>query len=206
MKANTAEEYWDWVADASQGQDNVAKKQVILSKILRHEMINCNVLEVGCGNGLIAAAIDTILMRHWYYTGTDVSHKFCNVLMAIYHLNAIKTDITNLPDGIEYHRIFLFDVLEHIPKQDINAGFKELGRVLHKKGRIFINNPSPDNICLHDKRFDFDFTLAELETLCAITETEITCLEPYAVNHIKKLSNGKRQAQLCKYTWIELSR
>lgn len=155
--------YWEWIAATHVYPDgklraNIHKTEQILWRVLRAgTMIDQKVLEVGVGVGLVAAAINVIILGKWKYEATDMSPLFVQNIVDRYHLKATRTDVTCLPgEDAEYDRVFCFDSLEHVHPEDRERGYAEIARVLRQKGLLIINMPLSEDQ-FHDVEFDHPF-------------------------------------------------
>ena len=89
-----------------------------------------NYLDVGCGRG------ETLAMarqRGLGVFGTEIVPRFCN------GTTVVQADITDLPfDNIDY--VSCYDVLEHLPIEDVGTALNELFRVARKSLFITTND------------------------------------------------------------------
>ena len=92
-----------------------------------------DVLEVGCGTGLLLKDVATVA-RH--ATGLDLSH---GMLRAAHErrLNVVQGSATQLPFAdASFDVVYSFKVLAHVP--DLAAAFAEMARVTRPGGRLFL--------------------------------------------------------------------
>lgn len=109
-------------------------------KLLRNIKKDFRVLDLGCGNGLMAGEV---LKRGGRYFGVDISAK----LIAIARkknkrAKFIVADALNLPfKKNQFDFIFSFAVLHHIPSDELRKKFlKEIFRVLKPGGRVVLTS------------------------------------------------------------------
>lgn len=162
-------EYWNKVAKNCSSMenksitDNFKKRQVMLRELLAYDFDDESILEIGVGAGVIAGIIK-ILYPKVKYKATDLSDYFVATAKKFFNVDAIQARITELPfSDKSFSNIFLFDVLEHIKKDELEKAYSEIDRVLADKGVVFVNNPlSPTH---HDLNFDFPYSDIEVGTL-----------------------------------------
>ena len=100
------------------------------------------VLEVGCGDGLVASVIFKT-RRGKFDWGIDLSEREVRKAkkLAIYK-NCVVANVYNLPfKDQSFSTIFSNSVIEHI--QNLDKALSEMSRVLKKNGRLIITVPSP---------------------------------------------------------------
>ena len=201
-------DYWNSVAEKSHGGkqayliENVWKRQAQVSRLLQNDFFGKNVLEVGCGNALIAATINMLLMGNWNYIGTDISSKFCWFAKKNWGLTSLQLDFTELQHlhckvETSFDYIWFFDVLEHICADEMNRGFEHINELLAPSGKIVINNPSPSNPNYHHRDFEFGFDEVDLEVLLDTVCGRVIHKEPYSI---------KCKDQNLSYEWIVVER
>lgn len=111
------------------------KKRIIIAK----PFISGNVLDYGCGVGIIAEFCDP-----GSYTGVDIDEES----LKIARINYPKYRFENyLPDGEEFDVIFLLAVIEHF-KDPLNL-LRNLKKRLKNKGKIVITTPKEVTQCMH---------------------------------------------------------
>lgn len=161
-------EYWD--KQAGYQVDNLLKRRRLVRVLLKYDMSNTKILEIGTGLGITATAIKFLYGDRIKYVGTDISPKFCAFARNMGH-EIYQTEATNLPfDNNSFDIFFAFDVLEHIPYKDRDSVFDEINRVLDENAMIFINNPHPNNPNGHNKAYDFTFDENDIANLCKRTK------------------------------------
>lgn len=187
-------EYWDRVAEerCKKGiKDNTWKRAEIVSRVLAHRPHSARILEIGVGQGLVAAAVNLTLMGYINYTGTDCSRVFADFTEQTWRLKTVVTDIRTLPDG-PYDMIWAFDSFEHIRPEDREAGWRELARVIEKPALIMINNPLDES--QHDPEFDWELDMADVQNLCTAVEGYVSKCDGYYLEEIQRW-----------YQWIEVA-
>ena len=172
--------YWDQVFREKGLKDNIHKRQEVVSRIMNTNHIGARVLEVGCGVGVAASAVLTTLLGSMLYVGTDVSSVAVEAAKTRFMLNTFHTDMSFLP-RIEggYTRIWLFDVLEHIPYDERKQGYKQLREVMADNCVVLINAPWATNPSQHDPNFDFKWDLKDLQELVTVAGLEVIKIDVY---------------------------
>lgn len=101
---------------------------------------NENLLDIGCGNGMLARLAHDKVCR---YLGYDISvdmirqaSKFPNVTY-VGHIDLV------LETGA-YHAIALFDLVEHAAYSDMVALLRDLRKVCRRGTRLYIHTPNAD--------------------------------------------------------------
>jgi SAM-dependent methyltransferase len=143
----------------------VSKKKIVLDTIDRYlkKDKNANVLDIGCGSGLMLNALEEI--GHTY--GMDMSDEAIDFSKEIFDGNVAQGA---LPDQVPYEDNFFslitaLDIIEHIDR-DVDS-LKVMRNLLAPEGKIIITVPaymflwsSFDEINEHKRRY----TLTELKT------------------------------------------
>jgi 2-polyprenyl-3-methyl-5-hydroxy-6-metoxy-1,4-benzoquinol methylase len=100
-----------------------------------------DVLDVGCGTGVMTAH----LRRYGAVTGVDFSHAAIDVARRLVPGVAfVAGSLDDLPHGGRWDVITLFDVLEHIPRDERPAFLAQLAQRLRPGGRVLASTPYPD--------------------------------------------------------------
>jgi AraC-like DNA-binding protein len=94
-----------------------------------------NVLEIGCAEGGLAAAVRTRFDLH--YDGIEPSK---DAGMASSRLDRIFSDVTELPPENQYDVVMAFHVLEHI--DDVNQALKSWQTLLKPGGQLLLEVPN----------------------------------------------------------------
>ena len=148
--------------------------------LLDYNFEKTSVLEIGAGIGFTAWIICNLHGDRVLYTGTDISNVFCENAKKLFKHNMVCTKADNMPfEDKSFNALFAFDVLEHIPFEDRVDVYKEVNRVLKDSAVIFINNPHPQNMSWHDKRYDFTFDDQDIARLCLETNMQIRQMTMY---------------------------
>lgn len=178
-------EYWDGVAyhcfdrERKLIKENFHKKRTIIGELLQFDLEDLDILEIGCGSGIIGSLLIGMYGCDFHYTATDISDGFRKLARMVQGRMPIDASITNLPfEDKSFSCIFLFDVLEHIHPDQREKGYSEMDRVLTEKpGVIFINTPV--NRSLHEPEFDHGFNHQDLAKLLDTLKMDITYLRGY---------------------------
>lgn len=198
--------YWDGVGkkmiDDAGGRiiDNWRKKRQIVLRILnRHNLEEKNVLEIGTGNGVIGASL-FLSFATLRYHGLDISPFFCESASKRFSLKVKLGSITAIPYEDKFFDVVMaFDTLEHIPPEDREKAYSEMGRVLKRPGIILINNPLCQS--LHPPKYDFGFTHEDMEILAKKIHGRVTHLDAYSVPVLDQNSDD-----LMSYEFVEITK
>ena len=113
-----------------------------------------SVLEIGCGIGSLTSLLSKKI-KHGNYEAMDASQK--SIDFAEKHLRNSKLALTAC-DVLEYtpiHQpfdfILMFDVMEHIPKENYELLFSKISGWMNDQSILVINIPNPEYI-LYDQR------------------------------------------------------
>jgi 2-polyprenyl-3-methyl-5-hydroxy-6-metoxy-1,4-benzoquinol methylase len=162
-------QYWDKMSEFSINNDkvyyNIQKVHHIVKFLMDYELRHKQVLEIGCGLGLVAKALITGAMIT-DYKATECWQGYIDFMRQTTggRLNAVKAKMNDLPyENGTFDVAFLFDVLEHITPGERDKSYVELDRVMKPKRQIFINTPSSRNISFHNKEFDHPFRLRDVD-------------------------------------------
>jgi hypothetical protein len=158
-------EYWDGIAANTVGngyRDNIWKRLPQISRLCKYDWVDHKVLEIGHGNGVIAGALQMLLMGNWDYTGTEVSNGFSAFAKEHIRLNSVQADVTEIP-GEGYTRIIAFDSLEHVAPEDREEGYRRIAKVAADGCLLFLHFSYSESY--HDKRFDHPFGLIDIVRL-----------------------------------------
>jgi SAM-dependent methyltransferase len=120
-----------------------------------------NILDIGCGNGIFA-----LQFFNRYAVKCDLYDQSRSVfdeynISKIPHNNFYSGKLSSINFKKKYHKIFLFDVIEHLSQQDLRILFKKINKLICDNGIIIINVPSLqllyskyDAKMLHKKRYN----------------------------------------------------
>lgn len=178
--------YWDAVATESINTrvENAPKRAQIVKRILETvPPMGKKVLEIGVGKGIVANAVNAAICWHMTYTGTDVSKAFCDFAHEKLELNVVHTDILALPDG-PFDQVWAFDSLEHVRHDDRIAGYREIDRVLAKRGLVMLNLPLEESS--HISEFDHGITDRDVIDLAEVIHGRVMSWEVYGVPEVKR--------------------
>jgi len=99
------------------------------------------VLDAGCGDGWYTARLSEEAKE---VHGVDVSSRAIEFAKSINsHASFISDSLVKLPyEDKKFDRIFSFQVIEHIPPDELPSVVKELSRVLTNNGLLIVTVPS----------------------------------------------------------------
>ena len=128
------EEYLDYIKDKRTLQYNFRKRIGFILKKLRAEEIG-SVLEIGCAYGFFAEAFCQAFPGK-NYTGIDIVEPAVAYGRDVLHQNLFCTDYFSFSPAEKYSDVFMWDVIEHLPRPDLflQKAYNELA----DNGRIFI--------------------------------------------------------------------
>jgi ubiquinone/menaquinone biosynthesis C-methylase UbiE len=173
--------YWDNACVMRGWGDNIWKRQEIVRRLMKLDLIGRSVLEIGCGLGTAFGSINVALLQHVDYLGTDLSPRFVSAANRAWKLNTVQAEVTHLPgEDHSYDYVVALDSLEHVRPEDRIAGYKEISRVLKQKGAMVVLN-IPLEITLHDKEYDHGFDDSDLFTLLKATDMRLQFYEAYTI-------------------------
>lgn len=182
-------EYWEQVAgksvflDKGMVNDNSWKRPHQLSRILKYDLLEQKVLEIGCGNAIIASALKLVTGGHWQYVATELAPLFRKLAKRL-GIDTIEADVRELP-SVEggFTRIIAFDSLEHVRPEHREQGYRKIYEVCAKGGLLFIHYSYA--VSYHDKEFDHPFGVDDLVKLEQAGFTLLT-YERYICDHPKE--------------------
>ena len=102
---------------------------------------NLNVLEIGFGNGSFLKYANT---KGWNITGVEQNRELYNSAKDSGYNVLLNEDLHKLNQE-EYDLIVAFDVIEHIPKEDLVDFFKKIRNFLKKGGYFISRYPNGDS-------------------------------------------------------------
>lgn len=140
---------------------------------LSNKYINSNntILDVGCGDGKMTSLLSNISKTVY---GIDNQGRALQFARLMTNKDNVKFKINN--EKIPFKNNFFdvatcFDVIEHIPTNEVNNFLSEINRILKKKGIIIITTPNRSS--LHNRIFGhkialkhyYEYSLDELNSL-----------------------------------------
>ena len=111
--------------------------------LIRHSLPGASVLDVGCGDGRLTA----LLAEHAQFVcGIDNQDKplrFARLIVEQPHVHFIKYDGDSFPvrDG-SFDVITCFDVIEHIPPDQVPALLSAIAKALKPGGSVYFTTPN----------------------------------------------------------------
>ena len=113
-------------------------------KDINKENKNIKFLDYGCGDGKYFKKLISLGLLNKNIHGVEVSKNRIKRCHAINFKNAIMVDnVPKLPyKDNEFHVINFMEVIEHIPKENIDLILKEIRRVLKQNGFLIISTPN----------------------------------------------------------------
>jgi ubiquinone/menaquinone biosynthesis C-methylase UbiE len=102
------------------------------------------ILEIGCGTGfytrMLAPRVHHIVGIDFSETAIDKA-KLQNKSENVWYVVADAQDLSTFPDNT-FDKILAIDVLEHLTDSQLGAAFREVARVMSKRGRFVFFTPS----------------------------------------------------------------
>lgn len=96
--------------------------------------LNSRVLDVGCGASILPVYLDRLGHR---VVACDIDLDWD--LVGQTPIPYVKADLTNLPfESAQFEAVFCISVIEHLPRDQMNAALSELQRVLRPGGRLLL--------------------------------------------------------------------
>jgi SAM-dependent methyltransferase len=175
-------------------KEGTFKGEEVASIVLRivKKYITGKVLDVGAGSG---ALIKLLKKRGLSAKGIDLYSASEDVL---------EGTITNLPFTNEcFNTIFCCDVIEHLNKEQLSKGLREIFRVLKKDGHFILTTPYNENIELQEvscpkcghkfHRYGHlqSFDEVRLREICKAHGFIIRLMRIYALGGMEKLPLGR---------------
>lgn len=181
----TERDYWNEVMSNvhKNGKvlDNIWKRQEQVKMLLDYDFYQRHVLEIGIGNGSLAASLLSSTGAQAFYRGMDISDKAVQEVRNRLGLKAVQADARNIPfEDKRFDYIIAFDVLEHIPTDDRTQVYRQMDRVLKDQGVIFLHFSLMESA--HDKNFDFKYDLHDLVELTDIVGGTLTKVKTYTID------------------------
>lgn len=159
--------YWEHVSkplisEAGIKADNLWKRRHQVERLLRHTWLEQKVLEIGVGNGIVAATLQMTLQANWDYIGTELSDNFRKSVASMFQLKTVEADVRELPDG-PFTRIIALDSLEHVRPEHREEGYARIAAVAAPGCLLFVHYSHSQSF--HNKEFDHAFGLEDLMRL-----------------------------------------
>jgi len=159
--------YWDdqasrLVDEHGAVRENIWKRPHQIRRLLQYNWIEERVLEIGCGNGVVAGALSLAVLGRWSYIGTELSSKFRAAASAAFRLKTVEADVREIP-GSGYTRIIALDSLEHVRPEHRSDGYDKIAEVAAPGALLFIHFSRSESH--HDQEFDHPFGLKDLSML-----------------------------------------
>lgn len=163
-------EYWDkvsetYVADRGIKADNYFKRVEQIRRLLEHAWEKEDVLEIGCGNAMIAGVLKMMFLGNINYTATELSNRFIKNARKTFGLDVHQIDVRELHrlEKNKFSRIIAFDSLEHVRPGHRELGYHQIASMAKKGCKLFIHYS--DSPCSHDPEFDHPFGLEDISAL-----------------------------------------
>lgn len=130
-----------------QVQQRISLRKLLYVSIIKDWVVNHNVLDIGCGDGLIDAWLSSVCK----IVGSDIDVERVRILCK--NMEFIKLDIVNDPiDSNCCETALCLDVLEHIPEKDETKVLKKLYLLPSKQ--LIIGFPLKPDISEFDRVID----------------------------------------------------
>lgn len=110
------DEYVNYLADKLTIQKNFTKR-INQLQIDSNSLIKMNALEIGCAYGFFGELL-TKKYGRVKYTDVDVVKEAISYGQEIFGLNLILQDYLTYPMNEKYTHVFMWDVIEHLPRPD----------------------------------------------------------------------------------------
>lgn len=164
--------YTTEIASESIPSDNPIHQRLLKAYVLAAELVNGNLLEVGCGEG---RGIDLLLPRVTQYTAIDKIEPVIGELTRKYP--TAKFYSGNIPPlsvfaDNSFDSIVSFQVIEHI--EDDNLFLKEIQRVLKPGGIALLTTPNRPKSLSRNPWHIREYTAQELTNLATKYFREVT--------------------------------
>lgn len=142
MNNNVDELYGMDYVEKFRKQKNSGKMDRLLKLINFHS--EDLVLDIGCGPGFLSDKIEGKVKK---YTGIDPSIDFIREAKKIHpsKKNIVffnETAEKHLDRKLQYNKIFLIDVTEHLSDKELTSLIKACSKLLKPDGSIFIHTPN----------------------------------------------------------------
>ncbi len=118
------------------------KRLIFITDVLQKELpANAEILDVGCGNGVISRALGA---KGFNVRGIDVSEKAIDKAKALNYIPNVNFEAVSaekfVADGNRYHAIICSEVLEHLNEPD--KLLQVLHQILYNDGVLIVTVPN----------------------------------------------------------------
>jgi ubiquinone/menaquinone biosynthesis C-methylase UbiE len=152
-KADLERNYWSIVGPSSPEEFSAlgkGKKELLVELGLTPDS---SVLDVGCGTGLLTAALAEYLSSAGRYVGTDLAPEavaFCQKRFGKANFQFLQSHMTRVPiASAEFDFVFLGSVFTHMYPREVSALLADLARLLGAGGRVVADAFSAPGIGSH---------------------------------------------------------
>jgi len=153
-----------------------------------------NILDIGCGTGVLAKQLyNKYRIKCDLYDQSSSAFKEY-IKSKIPHNNFYNGKLSTINFKKKYHKIFLFDIIEHLSKKDLRIFFKKISKIICDDGVIMINVPSLQflyssyDVKLHHKK---RYNKKDLIKLALKFKYNIKCVEYWGFFFIPLLAFRK---------------
>lgn len=138
----TGEEYLDYEKDKLIIQKNFIRRVKYVIKRIEHKNMK-SILEIGCAYGFFGEVLRSFVPEA-KYLGIDISDQAIKYASDILKLSVARTDYLNFKDRREYTDVFMWDVIEHLPRPDLIL--EKVYTEIVPGGRLFITTGDIDTL------------------------------------------------------------
>lgn len=140
QQADLENDYWSVVGPATKEEYEYLGRYKRQTLIALGMNAHSRIIDVGCGTGQLAEALEDYLSADAVYYGTDISQEvitFCQKKFRRPNFFFVKNDMSRVPvDGLQFDVIFLASVFTHMYPAEIQAMLLDLKRLLAPDGLI----------------------------------------------------------------------
>ena len=120
---------------------DIKRLKYILKSLKKHFPVSAEILDVGCGNGIIARSVGK---EGYQVYGIDISDKAINKARELTKLSNVKFDVISaeqlVVEGKKYHAIICSEVLEHLENPE--KLLQVLSQSLKENGILIVTVPN----------------------------------------------------------------